>query len=69
MLCKPDFCINFSSSQFMNLHARVEYANLRKVILHLQIEQDFIYPVVRMERKSLYKYKRYKKNNLFCLSN
>ena len=30
MLCKPDFCINFSSSQFMNLHARVDYANLRK---------------------------------------
>ena len=30
MLCKPDFCINFSSLQFMNLHARVDYANLRK---------------------------------------
>ena len=60
MLCKPDFCINFSSSQFMNPHARVEYANLRKANFALANRARF-YPVDRTVRKSLYKYKRYKK--------
>ena len=37
-----------------------------KLILHLQIEQDFIYPVSRTVRKSLYKSKRYKQITCFA---
>ena len=37
-----------------------------KLILHLEIKQDFIYPVSRTVRKSLYKSKRYKQITCFA---
>ena len=37
-----------------------------KLILHLQIEQDFPYPVGRMASKSFYKYKLSKQITCFA---
>ena len=55
------------SLPFHELHVR-SIQIYEKLIMHVQTEQDFTYPVERTTRKSFFKYKT-SKQITFCLQN